>query len=340
MKSMTLSSSTTIIDISIIIVSRNVCDLLQTCLQSIFNTSKDLSLEVFVVDNASTDNTVEMVSVNFPQVKLVVNTTNKGFPQANNQVIQCCSGRYILLLNPDTIVFPNTMQKMIAYMDTHPEVGILGPQIISANGSIQYDCARNFPDLWGCFTEISFLRRIFPKSRWFGHQYMSYWDHLDSREVPCLVGAAMLVRRVSAEHIGWFLDDTIPMYFEDIDYCYRIHQAGWTVFYLSEAVIKHLGGQSTEREPHRAKYELLKWEAYKLFFERYKSKGHVRLLKILVLIFSLLRIFFIGMAIPFSVFFPKRYKRYFSFFTFRKAIILVRWSLNDPSYKLILRSLE
>lgn len=319
-------------DLSIIIVSRNVEELLQNCLQSLQYTIDKTRSEIIVVDNNSSDNTVQMVKSCYPEIKLIVNKQNVGFPRANNQAIPLTSGKYILFLNPDTIVHPDALQRMVDFMESRQDIGIIGPKIVTRSGSIQYDSARNFPDLWGCFTEISFLRRIFPKSRIFGHQYMTYWDHEDSRPVPCLVGAAMMVRRTAAESIGWYLDETIPMYLEDVDYCYRIHQAGWTVFYLSEAVIEHWGGASTERSLNRITYEILKWEAYKIFFERYHSKASVLLLRLMVFSISLLRIVSISIGIIARPVLPEKLKHLFSRYTLAKATALAAWSLNIRQY--------
>ena len=320
------------IDVSIIIVSRNVSDLLRDCLKSIFDSSNDLTIEVIVVDNASTDDTVSMTSSLYPQVKLIVNQENVGFPKANNQAVRLANGRYILFLNPDTIVSPGTLHKIVDFMDLNNSIGALGPKILDSDGNVQYDCARNFPDLWGCLTEISFLRRIFPKSYYFGHQYMSYWDHHDSRSVPCLVGAAMLVRRAALESIGWFMDETIPMYFEDVDYCYRIHQSGWGIYYFSEAIIKHWGSQSTKKSNNQVRYELLKWEAYRLFFERYRSPREVLLLRGMVFTFGIVRIPFISIGILLRPLLPPSIRPFFSHFTIRKSIALVGWSLGIVSH--------
>lgn len=315
-------------DISIIVVSRNVIDLLRSCLKSVFEASHNLNVEVIVVDNASQDGTVDSLKRDYPQVQVIANQENLGFPKANNQAIKQATGRYILLLNPDTIVYPEALLKMTRYMDDHPEIGLIGPKVLTRAGTIQYDCARNFPDLWGCFTEISFLRRVFPRSRIFGHQYMTYWDHEDSRPVPCLVGAAMMVRRSAAESIGWFLDETIPMYLEDIDYCYRINQAGWTAYYLSEAIIEHWGGASTERSINRVSYELLKWDAYRLFFERYRSKNAARLLRLMVFAIGAIRVPAIAFGIVLRPILPSRTRPFFTKFTLVKAIALLGWALG------------
>lgn len=317
--------SSAAVDLSIIIVSWNVAELLHACLASVYEHAGKLTLEVWVVDNASGDDSVEMVSAHFPQANLVALDSNVGFPKANNLVVHRCTGRYILYLNPDTVVHAHALPQLVTFMDRHLDVGLVGPKIVHPDGRIQYDCARNFPDLLGAFNEISFLRRVFPRSRIFGHQYMTYWDHLSSRDVPCLVGAAMLVRRETAAAVGWEMADQV--YFEDLDYCYRVYRSPWRVYYLSDATVTHFGGESTSRSADRATFELHKWQSYATFFTRYKPYYQLPLLYFIVLLGALLRIVVLSAGMLLLKVFNKEHP-FFSPFTLQKAIALLGWSLR------------
>lgn len=318
-------------DISIIIVSWNVADLLDDCLRSIYATQGALSLEIWVVDNASSDYSVAMIEREYPQVQLIKNTQNVGFPGANNLALPECTGRYILFLNPDTIVCPHALDQLVGFMDREPTVGLVGPKIIGADGEVQYDCARNFPGVWAAFTEISYLRRLFPRTSWGGYQNMTYWDHLSNRDVPCLVGAAMLVRGSTAAQIGLHMDIALPMYLEDMEYCYRVGAHGWRVHYLSEAQIVHLGGQSSSRSPERIPLELLKWRSYEEFIRRYRTKFDVVLFRMVVFVFSALRIPLISAGILVGKIVGRESSSYFSSFTLHKAIALLVWSTGFRS---------
>lgn len=232
------------IDLSVIIVSYNVKYFLRQCLQSVARACEGLNVEVWVVDNASIDGSVEMVKEEFPWVKVIANSTNLGFARANNQAIRLAKGRHILLLNPDTIVQEDTFRKVVTFLDEHPEAGAVGVKIIDGQGRFSVDSRRDLPSAWNIFCKLSGLYKLFPKSRLFGGYHLTYLPEDQITPVPVLLGAFMCIPRRVIEKVG-LLDERFFMYAEDIDLCYRILQAGYINYYLPTTQIVHFKGEST-----------------------------------------------------------------------------------------------
>lgn len=231
-------------DVSIIIVNWNTSDLLAKCLRCVETTVHDVSYDVWVVDNASTDGSAEMVRRDFPHVKLIVNPQNVGFARANNQALKVCEGRYALLLNSDAFVQERAIDHMVRFMDARPDAGMAACKLLYADGRLQPSCSR-FPTL---LTElyIAFgLDKLFPKSRIFGRYMMTDWDYGDTREVDVIMGAFMLVRAEVMQQIG-LMDEAFFMYSEEVDWCYRCQQAGWKIFFTPEVETVHLWGGSSQ----------------------------------------------------------------------------------------------
>lgn len=235
------------IKLSVIVVSWNTSKLLDETLYSLRKELDQLplSFEVFVVDNASSDDSVKMVKEKFPWVKLIVNSKNLGFGSANNQAFKVAVGEYVLLLNPDTIVLPNSILPLINFFDTHTKTGIVSPQLINTDGSIQKSCQR-FPTLSGMFFEFIGLRSIFPGVKKFGSFKMLDFDHNHTRQVDQPEGACMLIPKKVLDSVGWF-DEKIFMFFEDVDLCYRIKQAGWEIWFTVDSKIIHHLGQAVKK---------------------------------------------------------------------------------------------
>lgn len=236
-------------DISIILVSWNVRDLLRQCLGSVNNQQSTLlgppSAEIIVVDNASTDSTVQMLRDEFPAVRVIANSQNVGFTRGNNQALAQARGRYLFLLNPDTELAPNTLAKLTAYMDTHPRVGIVGPKLFYGDGSVQ-SSRRRFPSLATAFLESTKLQDWFPRNHALTTYYMLDTTDDETLQVDWVNGSAMFVRRELYEQIGG-LDEQFFMYSEELDWCYRAKQAGWQVVYLPDARVTHYEGKSSEQ---------------------------------------------------------------------------------------------
>ncbi|MCG8698987.1 MAG: glycosyltransferase family 2 protein, partial [Bacteroidales bacterium] len=203
-------------DLSIIIVNYNVKHFLEQCLHSVNKAIKGIKAEVFVVDNNSVDGSNQMVTEKFPGFKLIANKDNRGFSTANNQAISIAKGRYILLLNPDTIVTEDTFTKCIQFMDATPDAGALGVKMIDGKGNFLPESKRSLPTPGVAFYKIFGLSALFPKSKIFGKYHLGYLDKNQTHKVDVLAGAYMFMRKEALEKTG-FLDETFFMYGEDID---------------------------------------------------------------------------------------------------------------------------
>lgn len=256
-------------DLSIIIVSYNTRDLTIDCLNSVFDSDTEYTYEVIVVDNDSRDDSVPAIKEQFPQVRLIENHANTGFAKANNQAMEIAHGRYMLLLNSDTIVQPGTLQTMLAYMEEHPAVGASGCKVILPDGSLDKACRRGFPTPSASFYYAFGLSRLFPDNPRFNQYHLSYLDPNDTYPVDCLVGAFMLLRQETFAQVGG-LDETFFMYGEDIDWCYRIKQAGWEIHYHPATYIVHYKGASSRRKPMKIIYEFHRamWVFHRKHFKR------------------------------------------------------------------------
>ena len=232
--------------LSIIIVNYNVKYFLAHCLLSVLYASKNSQVEVFVVDNMSQDGSVEMVKEKFPWVKLIANEENVGFAKANNQAVELSTGKYILYLNPDTIVPEDCFEKCIAYMDAHEKVGALGCRLIDGKGIFLPESKRGFPTAQAAFFKISGLSSIFKKSTFFNQYHLGFLSEHETNEVDVLVGCFMFCRKKVIDEVGSF-DEEYFMYGEDIDLSYKIKQAGFSNVYFPETTVIHYKGESTKK---------------------------------------------------------------------------------------------
>ncbi|MBI4215250.1 MAG: glycosyltransferase family 2 protein [Parcubacteria group bacterium] len=229
-------------DLSIIIVSWKVKDLLKKCLNSIFEQTKGLEFEVIVIDNDSRDGTAEMVKRDFPAVNFVESKENLGFAKANNIGILKAKGRYTLLLNPDTEILDGALDKCVQYLDKHPEAGALGCKLLYPDGSLQESC-RRFPAFWDQFFVLLKLHNFFPNWGPIGRYYMKDFKYDRVEEVDQIMGAFMLARREIFERIG-YLDERFFAWFEEVDWCRRVKEAGMKIIFYPDAVVIHHKGQS------------------------------------------------------------------------------------------------
>jgi len=287
-------------ELAIIIVSWNVRDLLFECLKSIEQTREDMIIEIIVVDNASTDESVHMVRTNFPQVRLIALEENRGFAAANNVALSLVRAPLIMLLNPDTLVMPGALKALSARAMQYPDFGVIGPMLLNARGETDHSC-REFPPLAAMFHQYTLARYFFLLKPIFRRYMMLEFDHKTEREVDQIMGACMLIRKDLIDQTGPF-DESFFMFFEEVDLCYRIKAAGYPVIYTPSARITHLSDQSTKqvrsemmfrelqsmfhyfRKRHQAHFEILKFFFVTLFL----SKQFVHIveyqLKLLVLL--------------------------------------------------------
>ncbi len=234
--------------ISVLIVNYNVRDYLIHCIQSVLQSNYNAPLDIVVVDNHSFDDSVEVIRQQFPEVKVIANDTNLGFGKAVNQAAEAASGDYYLILNPDTVVQENSISTMVSYAETHPKVGVVGPKILNADGTLQLACKRSFPTLGVALPKILGLSSLFPNSRWAGRYNLTYLDENTTHSVDAVSGSCMLIRRDVFENVGGF-DQRFFMFGEDLDLCYRIKSLGYEVHYYPETQIVHYQGESVKSAP-------------------------------------------------------------------------------------------
>ncbi|MBK8943736.1 MAG: glycosyltransferase [Ignavibacteriae bacterium] len=234
------------IDLSIIIVNYNVKEYLLNLLDSIKQASKNIIMEIIVVDNNSDDGSIPAINEKFPNVITIQNLTNIGFGAANNQALEISKGKFVLLINPDTLVRENTFEEMIKFLEQNPKVGIAGCKVLNPDGTLQLPCRRSFPKPWVSFTKVMGLSKLFPQSKLFAKYNLTYLDENKSYEVDAISGSFMMLTREAYNKVGGF-DTDFFMYGEDLDLCYRIQKAGLKVFYVHNTEIIHYKGESTKR---------------------------------------------------------------------------------------------
>jgi hypothetical protein len=270
-------------DLGIIIASYNTRDLLRTCLRSVYASQGDFTLEVCVVDNASPDESAEMVATEFPQVHLIANEKNVGYPRANNHGLRAFgfiessnpgpntatlephSPKFALLLNPDTELPPDALARMLDFMAEHPEAGISGPKLVLPDGSLDLACRRSFPTVAVSLYRMAGLSRLFPHSPRFGRYNLTYLDPDQVTEIDAVEGAFMLVRAEAIAQAG-LMDGQFFMYGEDLDWAYRIKQAGWKVYYNPAVTVLHVK-RAASRHSTRAQIEF--YRAMDIFYRKH-----------------------------------------------------------------------
>ncbi len=275
-----------IIDISIIIVNWNTRDILYNCLNSVFQETKGIIYEVIVIDNASIDNSVDMIREKFPQVILIENQENKGFAAANNQGIAISKGRYILLLNSDTVILNNAISKTVSFADANPETAVVSCRVLNSNKQIQSSCFQ-FPSLLNLFLSGIYLYKLFPKNKFFGRELLTWWDKNNVNEVDVVVGCYLQARYDAILQIG-LLDEQFFMYSEETDWCYRFKQAGWKVLFTPDAEIIHYGGESSKKIAVKMLLEMTRSRL--CYFKKHKGYIEYILASILIASFYLVRI--------------------------------------------------
>jgi GT2 family glycosyltransferase len=259
--------------ISIIIVNYNVREFLINALYSLKKSLVDIEHEIFVVDNDSHDDSVSFVRSEFPDVVVIENKINLGFAKANNIALKEAKGKFILLLNPDTLLSEDTMSEMLRFFNENKSVAVAGCKILNADGTLQLACRRSYPTPWSSFSKLSNLSSLFPKSKLFGKYNLTYLDHNKTYEVEALSGSFMMFRREVYEDIGG-LDESFFMYGEDLDWFYRSHKKGWKIYYVHSTQIIHYKGESTKK----SNIDVTKvfYEAMHLFVKKhYKSTSLV-----------------------------------------------------------------
>ena len=294
-------------DVSIVIVNWNTKNLLLQCLEAVYQTAGAVETEVYVVDNGSADGSGTAVKERFPGVTLIENQINLGFAKANNQALSLSKGDYLLLLNPDTRVEAEAIERLFSFMKGRSEAGAAGPQLLHSDGTKQNSIA-NFPSLATELLNKRFLRWLFPKK--FPGKERVYREPL---EVDSVIGACMMVRRDAMEQVG-LLDEDYFLFLEETDWCYRLKKAGWKIYHVPQAEVYHFQGKGVGMEKKRARIEYYRSRA--LFFK--KNRGNLQWL--VLLIGSMVRLgaglFFMAVVCCFSLFSVKKWINKLSIYTF------------------------
>jgi GT2 family glycosyltransferase len=304
------------IDLSICITTLNARDYLHECLHSISEQSSylkwdgngqsdsatgddtqpmpesRLEIELILVDNGSTDDSLTMMQDEFPAARLIQNSHNEGFARPINQALRTSQGQYLLVLNPDTIVLPGALNELVQYMVQNPKVGICGPKVLNRDGTLQKACRRGISRPWAAISYFTGLSALFPRSKFFGGYLLNYLDEDQIHEVDGISGSCMLIRRQVIQQIGYF-DERYFAYQEDADFCFQAKQAGWKVVYLPSAQIIHFGGQGGSRvQPYRSIYE---WHhSYYLYYKKNLARDYFPL-------FNWLYYFMMGVKLAFTL---------------------------------------
>lgn len=254
------------VNLSIIIVNWNTKNLLEKCLASVYENYQNLNIEVFVVDNASNDKSVEMVREKFPYTKLIINKKNVGFARANNQAIKQAKGGFVVFLNSDTEILDGALEKMVNFMKNHQDCGVAGCRILNPDHSLQLS-VRRFPTLWSQIIILTKLHNFFPKL--VSHYLALDFNYSKTQEVDQVMGAFFIVRKNLFDEID-LLDENFYIWFEEVDFCKRVKNYGKKVFYTPEAEIIHYGGQSFKQMMSLEKQRTFN-KSLRYYFKKYHS---------------------------------------------------------------------
>ncbi len=255
-----------LMELSVIIVNYNVKHFLEQALLSIQKAIQGIDTEIFVVDNASQDGSVAMLRQKFPSVKLILNTKNVGFAAANNLAIKAIQGKYVVFINPDTVVQEDTFRTLISFFENHSDAGMVGCKILNPDGTLQLACRRRFPTAWVALSRLTGLSKLFPKSRLFGQYNLTYLNPDEIYPVEAISGSFMMARNDALQAVGSF-DETWFMYGEDLDLCYRFGKAGWKIYYVPTTTIIHFKGESSKQ----SEFDTIRlfYQAMRLFVAKY-----------------------------------------------------------------------
>jgi GT2 family glycosyltransferase len=256
-------------DLSVVIVNFNTRELLPDCLASILEDIVGIEHEILVVDNASSDGSVEMLARAFPQVRVIVNPANVGFGRANNRALREARGSAVMLLNPDTRVQPGAIPTLITALWSLPAAVAVGPRVVRPDGRLDLACRRSFPSPSVAVARLLGLSRLFPRSRALARYNRTYDDPLTMSEIDAGTGAAMCFKRDTLVAIGFF-DEDFFMYGEDLDLCYRLKQRGGRIYYVPEAVVLHLKGAASGKQPRwmLREFHRAMWTFYRKHYAR------------------------------------------------------------------------
>lgn len=317
-----MSNNSSQVIVSIVIVSWNARDYLLQCLESLTPAVCRYSMEIIVVDNASSDGSAELVENNFPKTRLIRNPANLGFAKANNLGIAASAGRYVCLINSDVKVLPDCISQLVDYCEQHPDVGMVGPRIIGGDGKLQRSC-RGFPTLWNMLCRALALDSIFPKIKLFTGYSLSYWPQDDTRSVDILTGCFWLVRRETLGQVG-LLDETFFMYGEDMDWSKRFWLNGSKLVFVSSAEAIHYGGASSSNFPVRFYIEKQRADL------QYWKKHHSQIATMFFFLISCLHLLLRTAGYSFALFLRKGTRSVYQY-KIKRSLACLKWLFFESS---------
>ena len=287
--------------LSIIIVNYNTGKLLSDCIRSLWLNNHFLLPEIIVVDNNSSDKSIDLAKANSDKIRFILNDENVGFAKANNQGLQIAQGQFILFLNPDTVALPQALEKILEFFKKTPDAGIVGCKILNPDGSLQFSC-RSFPGFWNYFFESFFLYKLLPKNRWIGKFYVTNFSYDKVKEVDVVLGAFMMTKKEILDQVGYF-DERFFMYSEETDLCYRMKKKNKKVYFYPDAQIIHYGRASASQYPvkmfqqdHRSRF---------LFMRKHYSAINILFSTWIIFIGVFLRIIFWSLASGYAFLFNR-----------------------------------
>jgi len=287
-----------VLDLSIIIVNWNSFEFVRKCVASVYTNVKKLRFEVIVVDNASFDRCEEMLNNEFPGVKFTQSNANIGFAGANNLAFKGSRGRNILFLNPDTEIVGPAIQEMVALLENNPRAGIVGCKLLNSDYSIQTSCIQPFPSILNQVFDNEWLATMFPKAAIWGRRPLQENSSRPS-VVEVVSGACLVIKREAFENIGLFTPDYF-MYAEDCDLCYKAKQAGWQVYYLSDATVIHHGGRSSELTPENNFGSIMMKQSLLKFMRLRRGTAYAAVYRATMVVVSLCRLLLLVVLMAFA----------------------------------------
>lgn len=273
-------------DVSIIVVAWNVHDFVFNCLKSVYKETKGIEFEVIYVDNGSEDGSVQMVRKEFPHVRVIENNENKGFIKANNQGIEIAQGRYVLLLNSDTIILDNAIAKTLLFADEHQDAAVVGCKVLNPDGTLQRSCFM-YPSILNMFLYATHLYKVFPNSKFFGREKMTWWDFSNVSQVETIKGCFSLVRKEAIEQVG-LMDNIYFVFGDDIDWCYRFRKSGWKIMFVPDPKIIHYGGQTTKLMANTFTLQL--YGSILIFMKKHRTQLSFTIACLLIALYFFLRV--------------------------------------------------
>ena len=265
--------------LSVIIINYNGGRLLKDCIYSIYREATAIPFDIWVVDNDSQDNSIEIIKQHYPHVNIIENRTNIGFAKANNMVLSTSTTDYFLLLNPDTIICSQAIEKVVSYMDQRTEVGIAGCKVLNEDGSIQLACRRSIPTPKVAFFRLTGMSKLFPNSKLMAKYNLTYLDAGEPHEVGAVSGAFLMIRGKVIDKIGG-LDSDFFMYGEELDWCLRTKKAGWAVMYYPYAQIIHYKGECSKSNSRKATFEF--YRSMRLFHKKHFADNHSSIINAII----------------------------------------------------------